>query len=90
MCKAKRVDAVISNEKTFEEETLFVHTAVAALNSGDWYEKVTINGERIVLKLNTGAQCNFLPLNLARRLRLTVSVSKTENVISFNGERTKI
>jgi hypothetical protein len=56
----------------------------------DWYEKVTINGEQFVFKLDTGAQCNLLPLIQARRLRLTVSVTKSANVISFNGERTKI
>jgi hypothetical protein len=90
VCKAKRVDAEILNEETFKKKTVFVHTAVAASNFDDWYEKVTINGEQFVFKLDTGAQCSLLPLNQARRLRLTVSVTKSENVISFNGERTKI
>jgi hypothetical protein len=81
---------VISNEESFEEQTLFVHTAVAASNSDDWYEKVTINESFSNLTMVTMAQCNLLPLSLARRLQLTVSVLKTANVIWFNGERTTI
>lgn len=34
-----------------------------------WYERLKINNKMIVVKLDTGAQCNILPINLYNKIR---------------------
>ncbi|UYV80953.1 K02A2.6-like, partial [Cordylochernes scorpioides] len=53
----------------------------------DWYEEVKIKGKKINMKLDTGAQCNVLPLSLAGRLNLEIQRSPVKSLISFSGHR---
>ncbi|UYV64720.1 K02A2.6-like [Cordylochernes scorpioides] len=53
----------------------------------DWYEEVKIKGKKVNMKLDTGAQCNVLPLSLAGRLNLEIQRSPVKCLISFSGHR---
>ncbi|UYV85057.1 K02A2.6-like, partial [Cordylochernes scorpioides] len=53
----------------------------------DWYEEVKIKGKKVNMKLDTGAQCNVLPLSLAGRLNLEIQRSPVKSLISFSGHR---
>ncbi|UYV65294.1 K02A2.6-like [Cordylochernes scorpioides] len=53
----------------------------------DWYEEVKIKGKKVNMKLDTGAQCNVLPISLAGRLNLEIQRSPVKSLISFSGHR---
>ncbi|UYV64834.1 K02A2.6-like [Cordylochernes scorpioides] len=53
----------------------------------EWYEEVKIKGKKINMKLDTGAQCNVLPLSLAGRLNLEIQRCSVKSLISFSGHR---
>lgn len=54
----------------------------------DWFEVVTINNKKVNFKLDSGAQCNLISLNLATQLNANIRRSNINNIISYNGEKT--
>jgi hypothetical protein len=65
--------------------------AIAKMNkhspAADWTEHVTINGKDIQLKLDTGAQCNVMPLYLCESMNLTIEECPTKSLISYSEHR---
>jgi hypothetical protein len=55
--------------------------------AADWREHVTINGKEIQLKLDTGAQCNVMSLNLCEAMNLTIEKCPTKSLISYSEHR---
>lgn len=51
---------------------------------------ITISNRKINFKLDSGAQCNLISLNLAKQLSAVVRPSQIQNIISYNGEKTKV
>lgn len=50
---------------------------------------LTIDGQLINFKLDTGADCNVVPWSLVNRLKIKVSPTKITNLIAFHGEPVK-
>ncbi|UYV68140.1 hypothetical protein LAZ67_5003163, partial [Cordylochernes scorpioides] len=83
-CKVRQI--VGSPEPEMIQE--FVIQSVENTNlTEDWYEEVKIEGKKANMKLDTGAQCNVLPLSLAGRLNLDIQRSPVKSLISFSGHR---
>ncbi|UYV68139.1 hypothetical protein LAZ67_5003162, partial [Cordylochernes scorpioides] len=83
-CKVRQI--VGSPEPEMIQE--FVIQSVENTNlTEDWYEEVKIKGKKANMKLDTGAQCNVLPLSLAGRLNLDIQRSPVKSLISFSGHR---
>ncbi|UYV70685.1 K02A2.6-like, partial [Cordylochernes scorpioides] len=92
LCRSKNTNSykvkqiVGSPEPEMNQE--FVIQSVENTNlTEDWYEEVKIKGKKVNMKLDTGAQCNVLPLSLAGRLNLEIQRSPVKSLISFSGHR---
>jgi hypothetical protein len=60
------------------------------VSNQDWIEKILINNKTVNFKLDTGAQCDVIPVNLAKKLKLEIFPSKTKYIISYNNQKSKI
>lgn len=92
--KTKKAAAVVkSNEENSSdaEVDLYLHAVGTDDDDGDWFEEATIDNMKIKFKLDCGAQCNVLPLKLAKKLTgKKLQKSKTKYIVSYNGEKTKV
>jgi CxxC motif-containing protein len=55
--------------------------------AADWTEHITINRKEIQLKLDTGAQCNVMPLHSCEAMNFTIEKCPTKSRISYNEHR---
>jgi hypothetical protein len=88
----KRSDA-LSFEESSESEEEIVEMSLHSVNTvsnQDWIEKILINNKTVNFKLDTGAQCDVIPVNLANKLKLEIFPSKTKYIISYNNQKSKI
>nr|XP_029713688.1 uncharacterized protein K02A2.6-like [Aedes albopictus] len=92
--KKKEAAAVVksSEEDSSDAEVdLYLHAVGTDDDDGDWFEEATIDNMKIKFKLDCGAQCNVLPLKLAKKLTgKKLQKSKTKYIVSYNGEKTKV
>lgn len=56
----------------------------------NWLEEISILGNKIKMKLDTGAQCNVLPQNIVSRLELKLIPSKTKSLVGFGNNKIKV
>lgn len=57
----------------------------------DWRETVTFAcGKSVDTKLDTGAQCNVLPLNLAKSLGLKLTQSPVKRIVSYTQHKVDV
>ncbi len=71
-------------------DNFFIGTVETKASPNEWLETVEINTEKTKCKIDTGAQCNVLPLSTYHKLIGTkgkLSKSKVK-LISFSGHRT--
>jgi RNase H-like domain found in reverse transcriptase/Reverse transcriptase (RNA-dependent DNA polymerase)/Integrase zinc binding domain/Integrase core domain/Aspartyl protease len=73
-----------SKEATIEKVTVLTH------DMDDWKEPIRIGGQEVLFKLDTGAQCNVISLDLCRRLKLVVQEGPTRHIISYSENRIKV
>lgn len=66
------VHAVSSNEAGDEDETdVYIDQIMLSSIENQWIEKVIIDNKPVPFKLDTGAQCNVLPLYWVRKLNIS-------------------
>lgn len=84
--KVKKVDAV---DESSDEEVLFVDSISTTVkdDSKNWLEEISLDDVTITVKLDTGGQCNVLPLSIARKIRKPLRKSKTAFIISYTGDK---
>lgn len=93
--KAKKAAAVMKCEEedsSDAEVDLHLHAVGADDDDddGDWFEEATIANMKMKFKLDCGAQCNVLPLKVAKKISNQLQKSKTKYIVSYNGEKTKV
>jgi hypothetical protein len=71
-----------------EFENLHLHSVTT--NNKDWLEKIVIKNKTLEFKLDSGAQCDVIPLNIAKELNLDILPSETRNIISYNNVKNKV
>lgn len=90
--KVKEVDAIEHQES--EEEEMFIselRDEQGESTNEDWHETITFQcGETVRMKLDTGAQCNVLPLHTVKRLNLAISQSSVKRLVSYTQHRLPI
>ncbi|XP_060084332.1 uncharacterized protein K02A2.6-like [Ylistrum balloti] len=91
-----KVHTVDQNEYTdvSDEETLFVgYLEVNTLTeSGDqqWVETIEIGGSKITVQLDTGAQCNVIPLDMMKSMEnVDMNLKPSTPMRSFSGHKIK-
>jgi RNase H-like domain found in reverse transcriptase/Reverse transcriptase (RNA-dependent DNA polymerase)/Integrase core domain/Integrase zinc binding domain len=65
-------------------------TSTKIKDEDDWKEPIQIGGEKILFKLDTGAQCNVISSQLCHRLRLPITKCPTKNIISYSEHRISV
>lgn len=88
--KVKKVEVV--NESTDEEEVLFVDSISTTVkdDSKSWFEEIMLDKVVVKVKLDTGGQCNVIPLSIARKIGKTLRKSRTACIVSYSGDRIKV
>jgi hypothetical protein len=56
----------------------------------DWIQTILINNQAINFKLDTGAQCDVIAENVAKKLNLKIIPSKTKYIVSYNNTKSEI
>lgn len=57
----------------------------------DWYETAVIEGQKVNFKLDTGAQCNIIPMSIANKIPQTeIKPSLVKYIVSFNGGKSAV
>lgn len=58
---------------------------------GDWFEDVALDGKKVTVKLDSGAQCNVVSRTTAIKLGFEkVKKSRAKNIVSFNNVKSPI
>lgn len=60
----------------------------STISNKDWYEKLKINlSKYLIVKLDTGAQCNVIPIKKFKQLQLREGTLKPSNIslTNYNG-----
>lgn len=56
-----------------------------------WTEKIMFNNNMSIdFKLDSGAQCNVLPIKLASKINAKIDESKTKTLISYGGDKIQV
>lgn len=77
-------------------DTLYVNTiSVLSVNNDlddedDWYEILDLKGKKIILKLDSGAQCNVLPLQSIKNLDIPIVPSPIRRIASYSDSSFKL
>ncbi|EDS38421.1 conserved hypothetical protein [Culex quinquefasciatus] len=91
--KIKKAAAVVKSDEDDSSEAeadLYLHAVGADDDDGDWFEEAVIDNLKVKFKLDCGAQCNVLPLKVAKRITNKLQRSKTKYIVSYSGEKTKV
>jgi len=93
----KKVNEIHHDEETNvhsvedEYETLYVNeirkNRQQQVQSDDWTENIKLmNNINVNMKLDTGAQCNVLPLTLAKETKAKILPSRTKRLVTFSND----
>ena len=93
MCRRQKVHAVDGNNQDSEDSDVdydqyFVEAVENSSNHDrDWKIVVEINGKKLEMKLDTGAQVNVLPLKVYTRLSRSPLKRSRDKLISYSGHK---
>lgn len=73
------------NEESEAEEEFYIHVVEDQCDD-DWYETIEMNGKTVAVKLDTGAQCNVLPVRILHDIPVNIEPSRTRNLVTYNGQ----
>lgn len=95
MCKSKNVQVIVNDDVSDagDDLTLFMGCVNSKENlEMDWLEKLTFNGKTVMAKLDTGAQCNVMPLDKYKELDLHEQqvVKSTNKLCNYNGTQINV
>lgn len=84
--KSKKINLTEAEEEEEvgedQEETFYV-SKVTADGPKDWQETIYTGTNKLVVKLDSGAQCNVLSKELVQKLKAKIQPSSTKRLISF-------
>jgi hypothetical protein len=94
MKKVETVDVAASrDELASSDEELYINVLEKCEKGGDpdWFEMISVNGEKIRCKLDCGAQCNVISRELLRKLPdIRIIPSTTKNLVSFTEHKVEV
>jgi predicted aspartyl protease len=84
MCKAKEVNFI---DKT-DEDGFFIGTVKSdEAKQDDWCVKLKVNEHTISFKIDTGAQCNVVPVSPCRKVGIEYNHKTGGKLISYSGRQ---
>ncbi|CAB4021658.1 Hypothetical predicted protein, partial [Paramuricea clavata] len=89
MCKAKEINFI---DKTDEEQDqhFFIGTVKSdEAKQDDWCVNLKVNEHTTSFKIDTGAQCNVVPVNLCRKVGIEYNHKTGAKLISYSGHDIK-
>lgn len=88
----KKVNEIYKETSSEEEQDLYLHEVRVSslLNNTDWIQSIKFKNKCIKFKLDTGAQCNVLTLDLANKINAKIETSRTKNLVSYSGHKIKV
>lgn len=54
-------------------------------NEQNWYEEITIRERPVKVKLDTGAQCNVIPMSIVNEIGADLKESRTKRIVAYGG-----
>ena len=58
------------------------------VNDNEWIADLKVNGQSVLLEVDTGARCNIMSLNTVKRLGLECNIKKSN--VRFNGVHSNV
>lgn len=96
VCKFKNVEIVNKSDdsdKTNSDpnDSLYLDAVTLHVNTVyDWFENVDLSGRSVLMKLDTGAQCNVINLDIAKSISAPLEKTKVKKLISFSNHEMKV
>ncbi|KAG1650875.1 U6 small nuclear RNA (adenine-(43)-N(6))-methyltransferase [Nymphon striatum] len=87
--EVKFVKRIISESIDLKEKILLIGEIIKKRNANDWHIKSIIRNKEINFKLDTGAQCNVLPLHLIKTMKGVKIRNRAPKLISYSGNTIK-
>lgn len=89
MCFFKRNDYKV-DELQFEENLYIDSVETAKDDVENWYEEIMLDDLKIKFKLDSGAQCNVIPMWVAEKLNLRLKPSITKRLITYSDHKINV
>lgn len=93
VCKRKVKKVNVVNESSHDdEEELFVDSISTTVkdDSKNWFEEICFGDVMVVVKLDTGGQCNVIPMSIARKIGKPLSKSRTRYIVTYSNDKIKV
>ncbi|UYV63925.1 hypothetical protein LAZ67_2006034, partial [Cordylochernes scorpioides] len=94
LCKTAKRERVVNLVEDTEVESDEFSPSINEIktrNGQEWLERVTFKGNQTVeFKLDTGAQCNVIPLTLSKKLKLKINSSEVRKLLTYSGESIRV
>jgi transposase InsO family protein len=99
LCRVKEVHAVAEGQDSSSSEEFLhiiglesdsrkrINAISSKMGSDEWKQDVLINDVKITMKLDTGAECNVLPMHICEKLKLKVGTSNTKSLVSYSDHK---
>ncbi|UYV83387.1 K02A2.6-like [Cordylochernes scorpioides] len=89
--KRERVVNLVEDTEVESDEFSLSINEIKTRNGQEWLERVTFKGNQTVdFKLDTGAQCNVIPLTLSKKLKLKINSSRVRKLLTYSGESIRV
>ncbi|UYV69844.1 K02A2.6-like, partial [Cordylochernes scorpioides] len=89
--KRERVVNLVEDTEVESDEFSLSINEIKTRNGQEWLERVTFKGNQTVnFKLDTGAQCNVIPLTLSKKLKLKINSSIVRKLLTYSGESIRV
>jgi hypothetical protein len=96
-CKTKQVHNIDQDENEEEEDQLYVGTirinkiGKKQKEKDSWYEQIEVEGQKVKIKLDTGADTNLIPLKIFQKISHPQKLVKTRiNLEAYGGYKLKV
>ncbi|KAF6215542.1 hypothetical protein GE061_010298 [Apolygus lucorum] len=78
----------VNSLKLSKDQVFLVNSLASSTSSRDWTEQLILpKGNKVMLKLDTGAQCNVINEKIANKSRLTITGSPVNHIISYTNDK---
>lgn len=90
--KKRQEKGKVNSVEEADDEVLFVNAIGSEEDDEDWYETIFYNNKPFNVKLDTGAQCNVMPLSQLRKLNKNLSLrpSVTKRLIGITNDSMRV
>lgn len=84
-----KVDWSQDGESSSENDSLYVNK-IEEGSQLDWQETIRVNNQKFIVKLDTGAQCNVISNEIAKKIGAKIKPTNTKNLTSFSKHKLKV